>query len=76
MEPESNRTLSEVMAQRKIRISDISRQTGLSRTTLTKLYYGNAANVGIGTVVKLCTLLQCDADTVLNECIAKNREVQ
>ncbi|WP_369699934.1 helix-turn-helix domain-containing protein [Alicyclobacillus sendaiensis] len=55
-----------LMAQRRIRtLAEIWRRTGISRTTLTTLYYGKGEGVRFATLDALCGLLQCDVGDLL-----------
>lgn len=54
-----------LLAQRKEKISTVSRATGISRTTLTKLYYETSLAVSFETLAKLCSYFQCDIGDIL-----------
>ena len=49
---------SMITGGRLISLSTISRDTGISRTTLTSIYYKRAKTVKLATLVKLCDYLQ------------------
>ncbi|MDP2829972.1 MAG: helix-turn-helix transcriptional regulator [Sulfuricellaceae bacterium] len=51
--------LSRIMGEHKMKISDVARQTGLNRSTITALYQENAARVEIEAIDKLCQLFNC-----------------
>lgn len=46
-----------LLAERKLRISKVSADTGISRTTLTAMYYGTGVGVQFETLDKLCIYL-------------------
>jgi len=46
--------LAVLMAEREIKISDLAKQTGISRTTLTSLYYNQAKGVQFDTLDVIC----------------------
>lgn len=46
--------LSRLMGERKLKISDVARETGLHRNTITLLYDETAARVDLDAVDKLC----------------------
>ena len=48
--------LSRLMGERKLKISDVARQTGLNRNTVTLLYYERATRVDLDAIDRLCTL--------------------
>jgi putative transcriptional regulator len=49
--------LSRLMGERKLKISDVARATGLYRGTITLLYDETAAKVDLETIDKLCAYL-------------------
>lgn len=50
--------LSKILGERLLKISDIHRVTGISKTTLTDIYYQRASNVQLETLQKICDFLQ------------------
>ena len=46
--------LSRLMGERKLKIADVARETGLHRNTITLLYDETAARVEIEAIDKLC----------------------
>lgn len=59
--------LAEIMAKNKIRtIQKISDQTGISRTTLTALYYGTSTGIQFSTLDRLCQFFNCHIDELIN----------
>lgn len=50
--------LSEILGARLLSISTVQKRTGISRKTLTGLYYRRAKNVKFDTLRKLCDYLQ------------------
>jgi putative transcriptional regulator len=46
--------LSRLMGERKLKISDVARDTGLHRNTITLLYQETSARVDIEAMDKLC----------------------
>jgi len=51
--------LSTLMGQRKLRVMDVARATGLSRNTVTLLYKETAERVDLDAVEQLCKLFEC-----------------
>lgn len=51
--------LSEIMGKKKMKISDLARETGLHRNTITLLYKEEAARVELDAMEKLCIYLDC-----------------
>ena len=60
-----NSRLSKLMGERRSKISEVSRKTGISRTTLTKLYYGDGEAVSYGVLEKLCNYFGCGVGDIL-----------
>ncbi len=51
--------LSEIMGKKKLKISDLARESGLHRNTITLLYKEKAARVELDAMEKLCIYLDC-----------------
>lgn len=51
--------LARLMGEKKMSVSDVARETGLHRNTITLLYKETAKQVDIETIDKLCTLFEC-----------------
>ena len=51
--------LSRIMGEHKMKISDVARETGVNRSTVTALYQENAARIELDVVDKLCNLFDC-----------------
>jgi putative transcriptional regulator len=47
------------MGEKRVRIIDVSRATGISRNMLSKLYYDRAQRVDLDDIAKLCDYLEC-----------------
>ncbi len=52
--------LSRLMGERKMKIADVARATGLHRNTITLLYKETAARVDFDAVDRLCRLFECE----------------
>lgn len=51
--------LSRLMGERKMKIADVARETGLHRNTITLLYDETATRVDLETIGQLCRLFDC-----------------
>ena len=51
--------LSRLLGERKLKISDVARDTGVNRGTLTRLYHETYERVDKDVVDALCAYLQC-----------------
>lgn len=52
--------LSRMMGERKMKVMDVVRATGLNRNTVTLLYKEEAQRVDLDAIEKLCRLFNCD----------------
>jgi putative transcriptional regulator len=53
------------MAQHYLTIQDVHEKTGLSRTTISKLYNESSAKIGLDTIAALCKLFNCEVNELL-----------
>lgn len=54
-----------LMAKHKMTIQDVHEKTGLSRTTISKLFNETSAKIGFDTIVLLCKLFNCEVSDLL-----------
>ena len=52
--------LSRLLGEKKLKISDVARDTGINRGTITRLYQETAVRVEFDVLEKLCRYLDCD----------------
>jgi putative transcriptional regulator len=52
--------LSRIMGEKKLKISDVSRDTGINRGTLTRLYQETAERIDLEVMDQLCIYLECE----------------
>lgn len=57
--------LSRLMGERKLKISDLARETGINRGTITRLYHETAERVELDVIEKLCDYFQCEIADLL-----------
>jgi len=57
--------LSRLMGERKVKISDVARDTGINRGTLTRLYQETAERIDLEAIDKLCIYFGCDTGKLL-----------
>lgn len=57
--------LSEIFGRKKLKIADVIRNTGITRPTLTSLYYGKGNAISFDTLNKLCRYLKVSTDEIL-----------
>lgn len=59
--------LARLMGEHKMRISDVMRETGLTRTTITLLYKETAQKVDLDALDKLCNFFNCEIQDLLQK---------
>lgn len=53
------------MGERKFKIVDVARETGLNRNTVTLLYKETAQRIDLEAIDKLCELFECEVADLL-----------
>lgn len=51
--------LSRLMGEKKLKVVDVARETGLHRNTITLLYNETATRVDLETIDRLCSYFAC-----------------
>lgn len=54
-----------LLGERKLKISDVSRDTGINRGTLTRLYYETTERFEVDVLNQLCRYFGCDIGELL-----------
>lgn len=62
---EMKNNFSKILGERLISISDVSRETGLSRTSLTTFYYQKSKMIRFETLISLCDYLDIDLSELI-----------
>jgi putative transcriptional regulator len=57
--------LGRLLGERKLKISDVARDTGINRGTLTRLYQETAERVDLDAIDQLCLYLQVSVADIL-----------
>jgi len=52
--------LSTHMGKRKLKITDLARETGINRGTITRLYHETASRIELDVVDTLCRYFECE----------------
>ncbi|MGO5097505.1 helix-turn-helix domain-containing protein [Agathobaculum sp. LCP25S3_E8] len=63
-----NSRFATLLGERRMKISEVARATGISRTTLTNLYYGKGEAVSFSVLGRLCGYLSCSVGDILEVC--------
>lgn len=53
-----NNNFSKILGSRLLKISDVHKVTGISKSTLTSFYYKRSSNIQLVTLIKICDYLQ------------------
>jgi putative transcriptional regulator len=61
-----------LLGERKLKIADVARDTGINRGTLTRLYYETAERVEIDVLDKLCDYFGVDLPELLEKTRGSN----
>lgn len=56
---------SAILGKKLVKITDISKKTDISRTTLTNLYYKRSKKISFDVLDKLCKSLDCQIQDLL-----------
>jgi len=59
--------LSRMLGEKKLKISDVSKETKINRGTLTRLYQETAERVDLDVMDQLCEYLECDVGDLFKE---------
>ena len=59
--------LARLMGERKMKIMDVARETGLNRNTVTLLYKETAQRIDLEAIDKLCELFECEVSDLLEK---------
>ena len=57
--------LSRMMGERKMKVIDVARETGLHRNTITLLYNETANRIDLQAIDSLCRLFKCSVGDLL-----------
>ncbi len=55
------------MGERKMKVMDVARETGLHRNTITLLYKETAQRIDLEAIDKLCDLFDCEVGQLLEK---------
>ncbi|RJF33656.1 MULTISPECIES: helix-turn-helix transcriptional regulator [Pseudoalteromonas] len=59
--------LARLMGERKMKVMDVARETGLHRNTITLLYKETAQRIDLEAIDKLCELFDCEVGQLLEK---------
>jgi len=61
-----NNKFSMILGKELLKISKIAADTGISRTTLTNLYYRRSTKISFDVLNKLCEYLDCEVGDIIS----------
>ncbi len=56
-----NNRLSKILGEQRMRVSELSKLTGISQNALNKIYHNKTKGVDFDTLNKLCNILRCNS---------------
>ena len=65
---------SVILAQKLLKISKVAQETGISRTTLTNLYYRRSSQISFDVLDRLCGYLKCSVSELFEHVQEKGGE--
>jgi len=65
---------SKILGERRLKISDVARDTGINRGTLTRLYHETVERIDIAALDVLCSYLCCHVGDLLEYIPTKDAE--
>jgi putative transcriptional regulator len=65
-----------LLGERKLKISDVARDTGINRGTLTRLYYETSERVELEVLDQLCEYFQIDLPDLLDRVVTPESETK
>ena len=57
--------LSKILGEKRIKMSELQKLTGLGKTTVIRLYHDRTTNIDFNTLNKLCEALDCTTQELL-----------
>jgi len=66
--------LSVLMGQKRVKIIDVARATGISRNMISALYYDQAKRVDIDAMDRLCDYFECSVGDLFEHIPGRNAE--
>lgn len=67
--------VSRILGERLLKVSDVHDGTGISKSTLTQIYYQRVTSVRLDTLVKICDYLQVPLSELI-EYVPKEKEAK
>lgn len=68
--------LGRLLGERRLKIADVSRETGIHRNALTLLYRDEASRIDVDTIDKLCAFFECRVGDLLEYIPGSDPEAQ
>ena len=55
------------MGEKRLKISDVAKDTGINRGTITRLYHETALRIDFEVLDQLCTYLECSVEDLISQ---------
>lgn len=68
--------LAKLLGERKLKIADVARDTGINRGTLTRMYHETAERFDVAVLDVLCVYLKCPLSELIEHCPAEGGDGQ
>ena len=59
--------LSKILGEKRLKIADVVKNTGINRGTVTRMYHETAQRIELDVIDKLCTYLGCSVCELLEQ---------
>lgn len=63
----TDNNFSTILGKKLLKITTVAKDTGISRTTLTNLYYRRSSSISLKILDKLCIYLDCSVGELLGK---------
>ncbi len=68
--------LSTLMGAKRLKISDVVRESGINRNTINRLYHETNNRIDFDTLERLCLYLECDISDLLEIVDASDKRAE
>lgn len=62
-----NKRFSALLGEKRLKISTVAKETNISRSTITNLYYGRSHGISFKVLGRLCEYLECSPGDIIEQ---------
>lgn len=62
-----NKRFSALLGEKRLKISTVAKETNISRSTITNLYYGRSRGISFRVLGRLCEYLECAPGDIIKQ---------